>query len=291
MKDCNKVFFAEKGLTSTSANHLANLAREEVATLQGEIAAISFINEFTSTLGGNQTQTKIGKGENFLSNIESQLDAIAKLNSFIAWVSEAIKAKDEEINSIQAMSVYDYCSSVISDKYPEYVKPKCVSESEVLAKWNIKERNEYYMLEAQASTIGKFIHPKSVFSEARKEVNKKIAEPTVVTEQPNYVLVRNYVLSVPVNEIENAFFNLQKKYRTVSARLNQLKFKLKEEVRLANLAYAKEAEETNLKIAEQQKNIAAQFNKFQADELKKLGELKIAIPEALQEVFNHLQNL
>ena len=147
------------------------------------------------------------------------------------------------------------------------------------------------MLEAQASTIGKFIHPKSVFSEARKEVNKKIAEPTVVTEQPNYVLVRNYVLSVPVNEIENAFFNLQKKYRTVSARLNQLKFKLKEEVRLANLAYAKEAEETNLKIAEQQKNIAAQFNKFQADELKKLGELKIAIPEALQEVFNHLQNL
>ena len=26
MKECNKVFFGEKGLTQTSANHLANIA-------------------------------------------------------------------------------------------------------------------------------------------------------------------------------------------------------------------------------------------------------------------------
>ena len=41
MKDCNKVFFAEKGLTSTSANHLANLAREDIITLPTVIAAVS----------------------------------------------------------------------------------------------------------------------------------------------------------------------------------------------------------------------------------------------------------
>ena len=30
MKECNKVFFGEKGLTQTSANHLANIAKETV---------------------------------------------------------------------------------------------------------------------------------------------------------------------------------------------------------------------------------------------------------------------
>jgi len=44
MKDTNKVFFGEGGITSTNANHIANVAKEYVQNLQNENDAISFLN-------------------------------------------------------------------------------------------------------------------------------------------------------------------------------------------------------------------------------------------------------
>lgn len=40
----NKVFFGESGLTSTSANHVANLAKEFISSNENYLNNISFIN-------------------------------------------------------------------------------------------------------------------------------------------------------------------------------------------------------------------------------------------------------
>ena len=37
MKKCNEVFFSDKGMTSTSANHLANIAAEVVQAIRNYI--------------------------------------------------------------------------------------------------------------------------------------------------------------------------------------------------------------------------------------------------------------
>ena len=38
------------------------------------------------------------------------------------------------------------------------MRPRRIYENDIIAKMNVKERNEYYQLEAIAATIGKCIH-------------------------------------------------------------------------------------------------------------------------------------
>ena len=54
-------FFGENGITSTSANHVANLAKEMVRSYQEKLAAVTFYDE-TIGLIGNREQTKIHSG-------------------------------------------------------------------------------------------------------------------------------------------------------------------------------------------------------------------------------------
>ena len=56
-----KVFFGERGITATSANHLANIAKESVKQLENKLNAINFVNQDVSLLaGGNKMSIKIG---------------------------------------------------------------------------------------------------------------------------------------------------------------------------------------------------------------------------------------
>lgn len=50
MKECNKVFFGEKGLTQTSANHLANIAKETVESNRQALDSVGFVNVNISLL-------------------------------------------------------------------------------------------------------------------------------------------------------------------------------------------------------------------------------------------------
>ena len=43
MKDKNKIFFGEKGISSTSANHLANIAKQMVDQENAKLDATSFV--------------------------------------------------------------------------------------------------------------------------------------------------------------------------------------------------------------------------------------------------------
>ena len=42
------VYFSDNGLTTTSANHLANKAKEYVAQLESELKNISFVKELSN---------------------------------------------------------------------------------------------------------------------------------------------------------------------------------------------------------------------------------------------------
>lgn len=50
----NKVFFGENGLTSTSANHIANLAKEFISTNENYLNNISFVNCAIGLIGTNK---------------------------------------------------------------------------------------------------------------------------------------------------------------------------------------------------------------------------------------------
>ena len=46
-------FFAENGLTSTSANHIANLAKEYVKAQEQELESVEFYNTYLTIIGSD----------------------------------------------------------------------------------------------------------------------------------------------------------------------------------------------------------------------------------------------
>lgn len=87
MKECNKVFFGEKGLTQTSANHLANIAKETVESNRQALDSVGFVNVNISLLsGGNSRTVKTGRNEAYLDNVPALLQEVANMNAFCAWI-------------------------------------------------------------------------------------------------------------------------------------------------------------------------------------------------------------
>lgn len=54
MKEINRVFFGEKGITSTSANHLANLAKECMESNRRALEGVGFITSTVRLLNGGE---------------------------------------------------------------------------------------------------------------------------------------------------------------------------------------------------------------------------------------------
>lgn len=284
MKEVNKVFFGEVGLTSTSAQHICNMCNERIQTIKSDLNNIRFVNENLQVLGSNEVIT-IQKGRTSLDEIEGLLDQISKLNCLIAWLKEAIKAKDEELTYIKNLSIYDYIS-FDELNYPSPVKFVPFNEFDILSRWSIKERNEYYSLEAEASTIGKFIHKDSAFSNARKDLQNKIQNPTEVEHCNTGVLIHTF--SPSVENVEEYFFKLQDKHRSVTAKLNSLKYKLKKELEEANLAKANEIEKLNSENQSIRDNVEMQFYKYKELEISRISSLKIVIPNDLRDIYEQI---
>ena len=88
-------FFSENGLTSTSANHVANLAKEYVQNIEKDLSNTSFINTSVTLIdSNNNVTTSIGKDAAFLELVETKLNKISDAKSLIAWLREALKAKE-----------------------------------------------------------------------------------------------------------------------------------------------------------------------------------------------------
>ena len=153
MKEINRVFFGEKGITSTSANHLANLAKECMESNRRALEGVGFITSTVRLLSGGQASILTeGRNEQYLSSIPELLEEIAEMNTFCAWMREAIKAKDEELSLIDNADLCDYLENL--SETPEVPERGIMwNEKDAIATFSIAERMEYYNLEAEAPTL------------------------------------------------------------------------------------------------------------------------------------------
>ena len=89
------IFFSKEGngLTSTSANHIANLAKEMVREIETTLANLTLYSTSVALIGSDSVNI-LSEGDNAdaLRDVRSDLHTIAKANSLIAWLREAIKA-------------------------------------------------------------------------------------------------------------------------------------------------------------------------------------------------------
>ena len=78
MKKVNEVFFGEHGLTSTSANHLANIAQEKIVSNEAKLKNLNFVTTTVDIVGSPENSGKVinkGYDETRLSEVRGTAHA------------------------------------------------------------------------------------------------------------------------------------------------------------------------------------------------------------------------
>ena len=294
MKEKNKIFFGTKGITSTSANHIANIAKEVMEESRALLENITFVNCNVGLISSDVSRlTEKGYDTDELGNIVLSINKVAECNALIAYLREAIKAKEEELEYIEGIST----SKFLKIKGIEIVDPRSshsldfMTEDDAIALLSQQERIKYLILEATAAAIGNRIHPGKSFAEARRKLELKRKEPIKLVGSGSDALVYTYSPSADVDEVNETFMQLQSAHRTANKQLNSLKFKVKQIMDDHNLKakreYAAQSEEYDRIIA----TYAKQAEAFIEEQKKELLELKIVIPSDFQKLFDELNSL
>ena len=276
----DKIFLGEVGLTKTAADFISNLAKEKYQHIEQELENIKFYNETVQLIGSSE-RSILRRGVKELSRIEEMLNQVAQLKSLIAWFREAIKAKERLQKEIECKSYDDF--GIDHPTMPESVEE--VTEDDIIATWNIKQRNKFFYLQTMCSQIGKYIHPQGAFARERLEMQKIVSEPNRVEGSGRDTLLYTRTTSLPPLEVENTFMKLQQLYRSYQAELNSMKHELQiiveKEIQDRRSAYdaAFNQYKVELSIAD---------NKLKQEkqrELSKLQNLKIIIPDSLKAIY------
>lgn len=277
----NTKFFGKEGITSTSANHLANIAKEYLTSQHAIVDNVSFVNEYIS-MGGKAIPTR--KGIENIDDILPAIDKIGQYHAFIAYLREAIKDKEDALKNIDTFSIY--WDKHYSD-YTQPVRPVYPTFKEILATKTIKEQAEYYRLEALCAAIGKTIHPGGSYHNARQFAYHCISNPAEVKDTT--ITVRQ--LSLDIKAVDELYFELQRQHRAFSARLNAISHSIQTQIDNITNEKDKEYEKEWIKYNSIREKVQAEYKLWYNDEKKRIASLKIIIPNDLKDIYEFFSNL
>lgn len=291
------VFFKKEGeegvaLTSTSANYIANMAKEYIQGVETVLNNVSFLDVEVALIGANGSNIiQVGMTQEGFDSIPAMLDSVAQAKSLIAWLREAIKAKDNLLKSVQTIDLEDWCKENGVEMPVSPVAAPVLTEEQYYASLPIKERNRYYQLETIAAVIGKYIHPNGRLSCARKELKDKIQYPHQVDGKGRDALIYTYEPSVSIAIVDNTFYELQKKHREVQAQLNSMKHDcevaIEESTNKSNSEYAVALSEYQEKL----KTVILSFKTWKDEKTQEYSKLKIAVPHSLMGIYTAINSL
>ena len=288
-------FFGQQGLTSTSANHYANLAKELVRKTKAWLESLKWYSTNMTIIGSNDA-TLVSKGstkEEFES-IKIGLRAVANLNSLIAFFREAIKEKEKLAK--QAESYTDQAArDALQSEYDKLVRPvraEDLTEEEAIQSWSIGQQERYLSLEAEAAVLGKYIHEDGALSCSRIELLDKTNNPIKVNASGRDTLIYKYTPTVEQSELDKLFFELQAQHRKVQAELNGMKKAIEDQLveqrTKVDNEYRKALQEYNnaRSILDDKLKLIIEDENIKRTELsKEVQALKIVVPDRLKEIF------
>ncbi|MBO5003769.1 MAG: hypothetical protein J6D03_00580 [Clostridia bacterium] len=288
MEDKYQIYFGDNGLTSTSANHICNKAKEYIKKIETELNNIRLYS--TSLTSLTDTNMKVKTNEclsiNKFTDIANNLETIGECKSLCAWLREAIKAKDATIKTVHSLSFQRWLSdnNIDFEMHSPYMESSKTFD-DFLATLSIKELNRYYSLEAKCAAIGKYIHTDGAFYKARMEMYNKQNNPVDVQNENGTVLVYQHEFPLASSSVDDMFFNLNQKYRSYQAELNSIKHKgetwISNQATSTNIEYGKK----NAEYQDQYAKLFAQYQNFLIEEEKRVSNLKIIIPDALKNIY------
>jgi hypothetical protein len=90
----NKVFFAKEGLTSTSANHVANMAKEYAQRISAQADTLRLYSKSARLLGYAQPSI-VEAPLDTLDAIPDVIRRVVQCNALIGWLREAYQRTRE----------------------------------------------------------------------------------------------------------------------------------------------------------------------------------------------------
>lgn len=285
--DKNTVFFGTKGLTATSANFVANLAKEYVDRILTELDNIKFLDMDIEIIGSYK-RNHVQSGVTSLDSVADKLKSIADAHALIAWLREGIKAKDAMASELENLNYETWTGHKLIEA-PEL--PKYLTRDDVLAEMSADERNRMYALKSAAAVYGKFVHPGEAFSDAKKELADKLVNPIHYVPNGANTIIKYYTPSLSAEEVDNMFFELQAKYRECQAQYNKIEHGISSRL-LADKAakdaeYSKAVTAYNVKINE---DLCA-LEEYRNKRANEINDLKIIIPASLEAMYQTVQQL
>lgn len=288
------IFFSTdgRGLTSTSANHVANLAKEMIRGLETSLDSLVFYSTDVALIG-TETTDKLANGatDSDLDGIIGKLHSIAKAKSLIAWLREAIKAKERLHNETDKLALADY-AGIIGVEIPQMPKKaESIDEDDYFASLSLAERNRYYETETLAAVLGKAIHPDGSFANAREDLDRHLQKPRDVKGDGRDTLIYSYTLTVDMPRVDEVYFTLQKQYREAQAKVNAFKHDCKKAVSASEIAVNTRYAEDLAAYNHQIEQLNARLNAYKKQRAAEIGEYRIVIPQSLQEIYTEVSHL
>lgn len=286
------IFFGESGLTSTSANFVANMAKEYVSNLTSDLENIDFLCIEAQLIGtDNHHVLQRGADKEELQDIPNKLNIIAKAKSLIAWLREAIKARDNLVKETESVSIGDYCKMTGKDVPICPEKEDELTEEDLIGELSIKDRNRYFTLEAKCAVLGKYIHPSGAFALKRKELSDSIKHEHKIDGTGRDAIIRTYFPSVERQDVEDMFFKLQTEHRETQAEFNSIKFKIEKAL---TEDIIKKQEEYKVRYIAYKNTVLAleeELKEWKLREVQNISALKIIIPNDLKDIYDVISQL
>ena len=338
-----KELYTERGgISMTSAQYLSNLGQEKAKEAKEKLSNPLFYDTYIKLVGdADRTLMAEGLKDQDLTEIPKLLETISKMNAFTAYCREAIKDKESTLRSISGMSVTDWLKysnrgpmplALSFDDWLEATgktiaehkldEPKTPNPEEddvwVLAsRLGIDEYQKYLELDAKAAVLGKFVHDNGAeLVVARRQYLEKLTKRLSKEGTGRDTCIYEYCPSVSKGALEGIFEALQKEYRETSAKLNKMRFDLREaetkryteekaEYDKKLSEYAKETKEINVfnknlrsEWSDYYKSVSDEIHKineecysWKVSEKSRVSKLKIVIPKSLQETYEYLEGL
>lgn len=299
-------FFDENGYTSTSANYMANKAKEIIKSMMNK--NISFVTKTAKTLGnGQDVVVNLGADANAINSMSQTLISQGELIALVSWLREAIKAKEYQINCLENMSFDEWMAIFHSDvdnttygvdeQMPDKpVRPNTNVSEYINENMSVKDVARYLFLLAQCSNIGDFIHPDGKFATARDYAIEHDGLSNIKDYNANTVVFTEN-MSVDVETIDKAYFDLQEKHRAYQKELNAIKYdvehaiqKMLADYETALAQWQIECDTINTKRNNAYNKFKAEYVKWRNDELEKIRAKKIVIPNDFKHIVELVNN-
>lgn len=282
----DNIFFGESGLTSTSANFIANQAKEAYRGLEYKLKYIRFYNEEVTTLHSS-TVRSLKKGVSNVEFIQSYMERIASLKSLISWLREAIKAKERLTKEIATSTYSDYGL----EEPEKVVREETITEDDIVSTWNIKKRNRFYYVWALSATYGDFIHEDGAIANARAKLNDVIDTPSYMSSDDLNAALHIYTPSVTPEAVDSKYMELQQKYREYQAELNSYKHEITTAIDADDVAKSAKYHRLCKERDALQATVEAQLELAKKQKLQEIQALKIVIPDDLKRIYDEVSRM